>query len=81
MSEQRIRYFSDLTDEEVDTAVGIVRRELSDDYESGKIDILYGGDSSGLDEAALQDALWDLAGAMVKDATFIPDDGTRVVRL
>jgi hypothetical protein len=65
-----------LSDEEVDTAVGIMFRQVSDDYESGKIDLI--GFTS---EAGIQDRLWDIAGALVEDAIFIPDDGTAVVRL
>lgn len=72
----RIRYFHELSDEEADEAVGIVFRQVSDDYESGKIDLI--GFTS---EASLQDRLWDLAGGIVKDAVFIPDDGSLVVRL
>lgn len=76
MSKDRIRYFRELSDEEADIAVGKVFRSVSDDYESGKIELFFQGS-----EAALQDELWDIASAIVKDATFIPDDGTMVVRL
>lgn len=76
----KVRYFPDLTDEEADEAIGKVFRRISDDYENGRISPL-SADDSPLDEAELQDWLWDTAGALARDATFIPDDGTVVVRL
>lgn len=74
--ENQIRYFYDLTDEEADEAVGIVFRQVSDDYESGKIELIFQGS-----EAALQDELWSIASGIVENAVFIPDDGAYVVRL
>lgn len=74
--DSKIRTFSQLSDEEADTAVGIVFRQISDDYESGKIELFFQGS-----EAQLQDELWDMASAIVEDAIFIPDDGAMVVRL
>jgi hypothetical protein len=76
VNENRIRYFHELSDEEADRAVGIVFRQISDDYESGNIELI-----GYVSEANLQDRLWDIAGAIVEDAVFIPDDGSMVVRL
>jgi hypothetical protein len=76
-TENRIRFFSELTDEEGDRAVGIVRQQLAEDYDNGKIDLLFGWNS----EEELQDYLWDIASGIVEHAVFIPDDGTYVVRL
>ena len=75
-TEDKIRFFPELTDEEADTAVGIVFRQISDDYESGKIELFFQGS-----EAQLQDELWYMASAIVEDAIFVPDDGAMVVRL
>jgi hypothetical protein len=73
----QIRFFSELTDEEADKAIGIIRKNLSDRYERGDIDLLF--DYRTEDE--LQDALWDIAGGIAESAVFVPDDGTYIVRL
>lgn len=72
-----IRFFPELTDEEADAAVGIIRAKLAKDYDEGRIDVLFGYNS----EEELQDYLWDIAGGIAENAVFIPDDGTYVVRL
>lgn len=72
-----IRFFSELADEEADAAIGKIRQQLVEDYDNGRIDVLFGYNS----EAELQDYLWDIAGGIAENAVFIPDDGTYVVRL
>lgn len=71
-----LRYFSDLTPEEQDTAVEILFKVISEDYESGKIELI---DARSEEDIAVQ--CWNHAGAIAQDCTYIPDDGTPVVRL
>ena len=80
MNKDRIRTFDELSDEEADEAIGKLFREVSDDYETGKIDVIYPADNLRTEET-LQDTLWDFAGALAREAVYIPDDGSKVVRL
>ena len=77
MVRDSVRFFCELTDEEADKAVGIIRNRLVDDYENGRIDF----DFEWRSEAELQDYIWDMAGGIAESAVFIPDDGAYIVRL
>lgn len=71
-----LRYFSDLSPEEQDTAIEILFKAISEDYESGKIEFI--GITSEEDLTAQE---WAAAGAIAQDTMYLPDDGTPIVRL
>lgn len=76
MDKSRIRTFIELDADEQDVAVQRVFEMHSNDYESGKIELI-----GPLTEEELQATLWANAGAIAASACYIPDDGSLIVRI